>query len=348
MPHVQTVLGPVEPERLGRVLSHEHLLCLTPGPGLGQDPVDTAVAALRGLTAYGIDTVVDLSPYGDAGRDADGANTVLLREIARRSGLHVIAGTATYRADFSPAWVRAAGVAELTRRFVADATEGIGAGRWDEAGEGAGEGEGRVRAGILGEQPTGLGEVTAHEERGLRAAARAHHATGLAVSTHTTHGTMALEQIAILDQEGVPRERVVIGHLDNHPDLDHVRRVLDTGVNIAFDSIGKQFWDLRTPRPPDTAPDGEYPKRALRHSDLTRADRLARLVAEGHAGQVLLSMDLTGGQAWANPATHGRWGYRYLPAVFTGLLAERGVDEARLEEMLRTNPVRLLTIDRSS
>lgn len=127
MPHVQTVLGPVEPARLGRVLSHEHLLCLAPGPGLGQDPVDLAVAALRGLAAYGVDTVVDLSPYGDAGRDADGANVELLREVARRSGLHIIAGTATYRAEFSPAWVRAAGVAELTRRFVADATRGSAA-----------------------------------------------------------------------------------------------------------------------------------------------------------------------------------------------------------------------------
>lgn len=202
-----------------------------------------------------------------------------------------------------------------------------------------------MRAGILGEQPTGLDEVTAHEETGLRAAARAHHQTGLAINTHTTHGTMALEQLAILDQEGVPRDRVVLGHLDNHPELDYVRRVLDTGVNIAFDSVGKQCWDLRTPPPARTPPDGEYRKRALHQADLTRADRLARLVDEGYAEQILLSQDLTGSQSYLNPTTHGQWGYRYLPAVFTGMLTERGVGEAQLTAMLRTNPVRLLTVD---
>ncbi|WP_327066215.1 phosphotriesterase family protein [Kitasatospora sp. NBC_01302] len=330
MPYVQTVLGPVAPSLLGRVLSHEHLLALTPGPGLAQDPVEQAVAALGGLAAYGVDTVVDLSPYGDAGRDPYGANVLLLREISRRSGVHVVAGTATYRAEFSPPWVRAAGGEELTARFVADARSGIG--------------PTDVRAGVLGEQPTGLGEVSAHEETGLRAAARAHHATGLALTTHTTHGTMALEQLAILDQEQVPRDRVVIGHLDNHPELDYVRRVLDTGASIAFDSVGKQDWDQRTPPPAAERPDGEHAKRALHRSDRTRARRLARLVAEGYAEQIVLSQDLTGGQAYLNPTTHGRWGYRYLPAVFLPLLAELGVGERQIETMMRTNPVRLLTV----
>src|SRR5262249_33355417 len=59
---VRTVTGEVEPERIGWVLSHEHLLTLAVGPW--HDPVETAVAAVR---AAGVDTVVDLSPYGDAG-----------------------------------------------------------------------------------------------------------------------------------------------------------------------------------------------------------------------------------------------------------------------------------------
>ncbi|MGF1424995.1 phosphotriesterase family protein [Kitasatospora sp. LaBMicrA B282] len=346
MPHVQTVLGPVDPAVLGRVLTHEHLLALTPGPWLSGGPgdpgaperarrfaaqqVDLAVAALGALADHGFGTVVDLSPYGDAGRDAHGANTVLLQEISRRTGLHVVSGTAGYRAEFSPAWVRAAGVAELTRRFVADATQGIG---------GTG-----VRAGILGEQPTGEGRITAHEARGLRAAARAHHATGLTLSTHTTHGTMALEQLALLAEEGVEPQRVVIGHLDLHPDPDHLRRVLDTGATIAFDSIGKEFWDVRTPPPTGPVPEGEYTKRAVHRSDVARADRLARLVELGHAEQLVLSQDLTGGQLHLNPRTHGRWGYCYLPAVFTGLLTERGVSERQLDTMLRDNPARLLTV----
>lgn len=345
MAQVRTVNGPVDPAELGGVLSHEHVLALTPGPWLSGGPrggdrdqaeafareqVALAVAALSGLRAHGIGTVVDLSPYGDAGRDAQGANVVLLQEISRRSGLHVVCGTATYREGFSPQWVREASVQDLTRRFVQDATEGI-------AGTG-------VRAGILGEQPTGLDEITDHERKGLRAAARAHHATGLAVSTHTTHGTMALEQLDLLAAEGVPLDRVVVGHLDNHPDLDYVRRVLDRGAAVAFDSIGKQTWDLRLPPPPGQLPDGPYPKQALRRSDTTRADRLAALAAEGHADRILLSHDLTGGQAHLNPATHGHWGYTYLSAVFVPMLTERGVTAAQTDAMLRTTPARLLSV----
>jgi phosphotriesterase-related protein len=57
-----------------------------------------------------------------------------------------------------------------------------------------------------------------------------------------------------------------------------------------------------------------------------------------------LSLDLTGGQAWLNAATHGRWGYAYLPAVFIPMLAERGVTPAQSRAMLRDNPARMLTV----
>ena len=344
MPHVQTVTGEVGAGELGRVLSHEHLLALLPGPGLiggntsrdnsfDEAQVEAAVQAVSGLLDLGFRTVVDLSPYGDVGRDARGHNVGLLRDIARRSGLNVVTGTATYREEFSPRWTVEAGVDDLVDRFVRDATTGIG--------------DTDVRAGILGEQPSSFNRITEHDEKGLRAAARAHHVTGLAINTHTTHGTMALEQIDLFEEEGVDPSRVVIGHMDNHPDLDYVRRVLDLGVHIGFDSIGKQHWDFRLPPPADDQPDGEYPKRAVKQSDRTRAGRLAALVAEGYAGQIVLSQDLSGWQAYQNPATHGRYGYTYLGGPFAELLTGHGVRESDLDLMLRANPARLLTIDRS-
>ncbi|MBS2553068.1 hypothetical protein KGQ19_40070 [Catenulispora sp. NL8] len=350
----RTVCGDVDAGGLGRVLTHEHLLSLLPGPGvLGgrvgdaesdaaeSDPAEfdaariaAAVAALSGLREAGFGTVVDLSPYGDAGRDAHGANAALLPRIAEASGLHVISGTATYRAEFSPEWVRRAGIDELADRFVADATTGIG--------------ESGVRAGILGEQPTSEGRVTEHEERGLRAAARAHHRTGLSINTHTTHGTMALEQIDLLQEEEVPLDRVVIGHMDNHPDLDYVRRVLDRGVTVGFDSIGKEYWDVRRPPPDDRQPDGRFDKPAIKQSDRTRAHRLATLVAEGYADQIVLSQDLTGGQMWLNLATHGRHGYGYLGGVFLTHLGALGISAAAIDRMLIANPARLLAVGHPS
>jgi len=344
--HVQTVTGEVDASQLGRVLCHEHLLSLLPGPWLSggrlpwrdgpapsfdEEQVAAAVAAVSGLAGLGFQTVVDLSPYGDVGRDARGNNVALLREIAQRSGVTIVTGTATYRQEFSPHWTIEASVEELVDRFVEDATTGIG--------------DTDVRAGILGEQPTSLDHITGHEEKGLRAAARAHHRTGLAINTHTTHGTMALEQVDLLVEERVDPRRVVIGHMDNHPDIDYVRRVLDRGVNIGFDSIGKQYWDVRVPPLADDRPDGQYAKQAIKQSDQTRAVRLAALVTEGYTGQIVLSQDLTGSQVYLNPTTHGRCGYAYLGSAFAELLTSYGVSEADLDVMLRANPARLLTID---
>jgi phosphotriesterase-related protein len=147
---------------------HEHLLSLLPGPGLGAPDqvgsadgtafddarVEAAVTALSGLEELGFRTVVDLSPYGDVGRDDHGLNTVLLRRIAERSGLNIVSGTATYRQEFSPTWVTQARTEELADRFIEDASVGIGSTQ--------------VRAGILGEQPTSEGRITALEARGSR------------------------------------------------------------------------------------------------------------------------------------------------------------------------------------
>ncbi|BBY66861.1 phosphotriesterase [Mycolicibacterium helvum] len=292
--------------------------------------VDAAVTALSGLRTFGFGTVVDLSPYGDAGRDAYGHNVRLLKEIAEGSGVSVVVGTATYRQEFSPQWVLDASIDELTNRFISDAHAGIA-----DTG---------IRAGIIGEQPTSENLVTDHDEKGLRAAARAAAATGLALATHTTHGTMALEQIDIIASEGTEPSRVVIGHMDNHTELDYLRRVLDRGVSIGFDSIGKQFWDARTPYriPPGN---GEANKRSLFRSDETRADWLATLIREGYRDQIVLSHDLVGAQVALNPETHGQHGYTYIGAVFTELLRRRGVTPADLEALLHSNPARLLQTD---
>lgn len=340
MPSAQTVLGPVDVADLGRVLHHEHLLSLTPGAwccscagsppsDVGTAQVQLAVTSLARLHEYDVRTVVDLSPYGVVGRDSRGSNVELLAEISRRASVHVISGTATYLEAFSPAWARDADLDELTRRFVADVTRGI---------DGT-----AIRAGILGEQATSLGVITPFEERCLRASARAHRETGAALITHTTHGTMALEQIDLLVAEGADLGRVVIGHMDTHPELEYVRAVLDRGVSVAFDTIGKQFWDFRVAPLPDDMPEGAFTKDAYHRADATRADRIAELVALGFSDRLLLAQDMTGSEVYLNPDTHGRRGYAYLFDDFARMLRERGVSERDLDRMLVDNPARLLT-----
>lgn len=334
MGHVQTVLGPVPPDRLGRVMPHEHLQSLVPGDWLtgGTRPsaVDAAVGALSGLADLGFGTVVDLSPYGVVGRSPDGTGLDVLREISRRTGLHVVAGSAVYLEAYSPAWTLEASLADLTARFVADATVGV-------AGTG-------IKVGVYGEQATGLGEITPHEEKCLRAVARAHRETGLAICTHTTHGTMAREQLDILTEEGADLSRVVVGHMDIQDDPRVIRAVLDRGACVAFDTIGKQFWDFFLAPPPADPPRGEFPKRAYHRPDAARVELLVDLVGRGYADQLLLAQDLTGAEVYLNPATHGRSSYSYLGATFVPLLLAAGIGPDAVEQMVRANPARLLTV----
>lgn len=334
MAHVETVLGPVPADTVGRIMPHEHLFSLVPGPwltgGSRNNQVDLAVDALQGLVPAGFRTVVDLSPYGVVGRDADGTNVDALREVSRRTGLHIVAGTSVYLESLSPRWALDASLEELTARFIRDATAGIG--------------NTDIRAGIFGEQATSLGAITAHEEKCLRAAARASEQTGLAISTHTTHGTMALEQIELLRSEGADLERVVIGHMDTHADPTYVRRVLEQGVNIAIDTIGKQVWEFFL-GPASERQEGEFTKRAYFRSDEKRADLLAELVVEGHGDRISLALDLTGAEVWMNPSTHGQTGYSYLSEVFLPMLRDRGVTDAQCEQLITTNPARILTIE---
>lgn len=335
--YIQTVLGPIAAASVGRILHHEHLLSLVPGPWLAggksrstdEDMIDEAVRALSGLKDLGYDLVADLSPYDVVGRSRDGQNVTMLRDISERSGVHIVAGSSVYLEAYSPTWTREATLDQLTKRFTSDVTSGIGSSE--------------IRAGILGEQATGLDEITPHEDKCLRAATRAHVDTGASLVTHTTHGTMALEQLAIMREEGADLSRVVIGHMDIQPDLDYLLEVLDSGVNIAFDTIGKQYWDFVLEPLPTNLPDGEFAKRAYFRSDQRRAERLVELVDRGYVDHLMLSLDLTGAEVYLNPATHGGWGYSYLGASFLPLAISLGLDRSHADTLVRDNPLRLLS-----
>jgi len=117
MPHVQSVLGAVDPVRSAgcyttSTCSRDSWAVAVRRPAsqadtadpLRFDPTDTAhaeeqvalaVNALSRLVALGIDTVVDLSPYGVVGRDAHGP-TWCCCERSRRAGVTVVSGTSVY------------------------------------------------------------------------------------------------------------------------------------------------------------------------------------------------------------------------------------------------------------
>lgn len=323
--HIPTVAGPVAPDALGVTLMHEHVLSLSPGRffsgGRWDDSVHLAERALGGLRDLGVRTLVNLTGRGGAGASPDvGA----LRAVAERTGLAVVVGVSLYKEPF-PDWVEASTPDRIADRLIAMA-------------EAAG-------AGVFGEVGTSLNEITPREEKTLRAAARAHRRTGLAISTHCTLGTMALEQVSILREEGVDLPRTVIGHLDLAPNVDYIETVLRSQVTVAFDTFGKEWFDYQVPGSEGQG-GGEFVKWAYRRTDSDRLSALIELVRRGWAGQLVLSSDISGREAYLNPDTHGRHGYAFIHEMVLPTLQAAGVDESAIRAMLIDNPARVLTVPR--
>jgi phosphotriesterase-related protein len=286
-----------------------------------------SISAVGELPRLGFNTIVELSAY--QGEERGGAG---LAEVSKKSGMHIVMGVSIYLETMSPQWARNASLDEMTERFVNDATVGV---------DGT-----DIKAGVFGEQATGLGSISAHEEKCLRAAARAAKATGRTLNTHTTHSTMALEQVEILlKEEGLDPERVIIGHMDITDDVDYVQAVLRTGVTVAFDTIGKQFWDFVLAPLPETAPAGEFAKRAYYRPDSGRLENLVTLVREDWTERIVLSEDMTARESYLNAPTHGTLGLSYLGQVFVPMMEAAGISEEQVDQMLVSNPVRHLTID---
>jgi len=301
---VMTVLGPVDPEELGITLPHDHIFIDMPHSTYGFDvilnDVDLAIEELRFYKGAGGGTIVDVTPE-DLGRNVPGQ-----KRVAEETGLHVIAGTGYFVEPYYPSFVYEMNINRLADHITREVTKGI---------DGTG-----VRAGIIGEIGTGRKFITPVEERVFRAAARTHRRTGIAITTHTRHEDLLLEQIEILEDEGVDLHRVVIGHLGDQRNMERLRVVAAKGVYLGIDHIG---WEI--------------PQR-----DFQRARTVALLVREGYLSQILLSMDVC---QKSRLHWHGGHGYDHVVKTFVPLLMKEGVSESAIRTMLTENPRRLLAFD---
>jgi len=205
---IMTVRGPIDASAIGFTLCHEHLLCDLWKIVQSYDGIlDDECLAIRELEAYrtaGGQTVVDVTSGGL------GRNPLALRRIAEATNLNIVLGAAWYREGVYPNIVYELDSTSLSERIVKELTQGV---------DGT-----DVRAGVIGEIGTERKFITPAQERVFRAAARAHLRTGAAIVTHTTHfGELALEQIALLREEGVPTSGVVISHLGDRMNKEPAR-----------------------------------------------------------------------------------------------------------------------------
>jgi len=303
MAHIMTVLGPINPAELGPTLMHEHLFIDLSGrkrdPDTILDNLEVACQEVAHLQRAGGRALVEVTCHG-MGRRVD-----LLQEVARRTGLQVIAATGFYQQAYHPPYVAERTAEELAEMLIRECEEGM---------DGT-----PVRPGILAEIGTSKGEIRPGEAKVFRAVAIAHKATGLPISTHCTLGTMGLEQLNLLEAEGVDPSRVVIGHQDLRDDLETHVALARRGATVAYDTAGKEAY----------------------MPDAVRVRLITGMLERGLGDRVVLSMDVT---RRSHLKANGGYGYSYLFDRLVPELQAAGVSDAELHLMLVENPRRILTV----
>jgi phosphotriesterase-related protein len=310
MTQVQTMRGPVDVNRLGRVLMHEHVFILSTEIqqnypedwGDETQRQDDAVNRLNELKRAGIDTILDPTALGL------GRYIPRIKQVADRIDLNIIVATGLYTFDVLPHYFGMREEDVMTGMFVRDIVDGIA-----DTG---------VRAGVI-KCATDEPGVTPAVEQVLRCCARAHRQTGVPITTHTHAATRrGLEQQRIFKEEGVDLSRVVIGHCGDTEDIGYLEELIANGSYIGMDRFGID----------------------MLLSTEARVNTVAELCKRGYADRMVLSHDAACYLDWIPgelpPPTMRHWNYLHISKDVLPMLLEKGVTEAQIETMLVDNPRR--------
>jgi len=306
---VNSVSGPLDTADLGFTLMHEHILVSSPGVRENFDvwnraeEMERAVTKINEAQARGVKTLVDLTP-------GDWRDIPFVKEAVSRTGMQVIVATGIYWEV--PNYFRAIGartIDHIAELFVKDIRDGI-----TNTG---------VKAAVI-KCATDEPGVTPDVDRILRAAARAHRATGVPISTHTHAASqVGLKQQDVFAEEGVDLSRVVIGHSGDTEDLDYLRRLMDRGSYIGMDRFGIDTILTTT----------------------KRVATIARLCEAGYDGKVVLSHDAACYFDWYDPALVQQlvpnWNFNHIPDDVIPALRQAGVSDDQIRTMTDENPRRI-------
>lgn len=346
MPHIRTVLGDRPADEIGRTLAHEHILYSYPGAEWDHRTLfDVEEAAERianeirqGFARDNYRTLVEMTPV-EVGR-----HPVLMGEVARRSGVNVIAITGFFPESIGlPYYWQRQTVDELADFFVRDLTEGmVFAGKATEHPAGAlkvatGQ-EGRAKH-PSPTRPNGL-HVTEAEERAIRAAGRAQRRVRCGINTHTDPADYmvtnpGIEQLDLLEQEGADLTKVAIGHVLVRPrSIEQAVEICERGASVNVDHVG-------IPWKYDSAEE----------LDDFMAEEMCELASCGHLERMVLSFD----RWFFNPRTkvteldpdmpNERTPLSYMFDSFIPRLLKKGFPERGIDKILVDNPRRIFSID---
>jgi len=339
---VQTVLGAIEPDKLGVTLSHEHVLWdasfLFVEPEEIHDHAHTSVrienlgwlkhhqlnsfdnlrmldetVAVSELFRYkraGGGSVVEMSNNGLC-RDSEG-----LARVSRLTGVHIIMGAGYYVGDSHPEELHHIPVEDLVDKCVEEITTGV---------DGTG-----IKAGILGEIGCSY-PLMDTEIKVLEAIAGAQQITGAPVNIHPGRSqSLPLEIVKKFQGFGGDIEHTAISHIGNRhgSDLDYTIELAGTGCYIEYDSFGHDQNPLNLPE-----------KTFYALNDWQRIQCIKGLIDQGFLKQLLISHDVF---HKTDLRRYGGFGYDHIHETVIPLMHLNGITEEEINAMLVDNPKRFL------
>ena len=336
---IQTVLGLIEPDALGRTLMHEHVLCDIRPPGtradndLGPEIALETVWQLNyghGIQRAGRKYMLDLEDIATrevAAMKHEGGEAIVeltcggltpdptgLRRIAAGTGVHLIMGCGHYVNDYQDPRNHARKVDDFAQELIGQVLHGA----WGTD----------VRSGMLGE--IGCSAPWAGtEKRVMQAALIAAAETGAAINVHPgRHPDQPQEVADFIKAAGHATERVVISHIDRTIfDEARLLRLADSGVTVEFDLFGQEssYYGLS---------DIDMP------NDATRLRLIRALIVHGHLDRVVISHDIC---YRTRLMSFGGHGYGHIFRNVVPMMRRRGYSEDEIDAILVRNPRRLLT-----
>jgi phosphotriesterase-related protein len=313
---INSVLGPISPDKLGTTLVHEHFVFAYAGwladatiaPENYKAALKTNLGVIKAAQKQGIKTIIDATP------NDNGRNSELYKALAKKTGINIICSTGLYTEhEGSPGyWTsRVAFGADISKMmaelFIKEIMQGIG-----KTG---------VKAGVIkvGSSP----KMSSYEAAVHKAAVVAQKVTGVPIITHTEGPTGGIEQADFLIKEGADPKKVMIGHASNSTDIEYHKAILAKGVYIAFDRLGLE---IITP---------------------TNANvkNIAELCKLGYANKIMLSHDTV--NVWlGRPLTApepvmkmlANWRIDHISQNVLPALKAQGVTDEQIKTMMVDNP----------
>lgn len=306
------VTGELSENRAGFCQCHEHLFIsrgksAEVNPALLLDSVEKTCEELRRYDAAGGGTVIDAQPVG-----CNRMPEALLK-ASQETGVSILASTGFHKMSFYPDnhWIFSAEEAALSKLFLAELTQGM----YTDCDSAFPVRQTAVRAGLI-KTALDCEGLTPQYEKLFRAAVCASRNADRALMVHVEVGSDPLALLEFLFAAGMPPERIVLCHTDRACGDSVRRKLLDSGVFLEMDTIGRYKY----------------------HSDAREVEIFQELLDAGYREQLLFSLDTT--RARMKSYTPGAIGLDYILEIFLPMLRRAGVSKTDLYDISHENCLR--------